>query len=100
MKSGYILDRIDYAEHHQEDGELENKVLKSGCDMDGNIARHHEPTERIVFKSYRRPNERMVFKPCIARQNSVEHLEHHGTIERMVFKSDSDMDRGIAPLRS
>ncbi|GKC37557.1 hypothetical protein Tco_1049941, partial [Tanacetum coccineum] len=69
----YILDRIDYAEHHQEDGELENKVLKSGCDMDGNIARHHEPTERIVFKSYRRPNERMVFKPCIARQNSVEH---------------------------
>nr|GEV17266.1 putative aldo/keto reductase/potassium channel subunit beta [Tanacetum cinerariifolium] len=103
LKSRYVLDRIDYAEHHEEDGELENTVLKFGSDMDGSIACQHGPIERIVFKScIARPYsvERLVFKPCIAPQYSDEQVEHRGTLERMVFKSVSDMDGGIAPLHS
>ncbi|GJY80975.1 arginine--tRNA ligase, chloroplastic/mitochondrial-like protein isoform X2 [Tanacetum coccineum] len=41
ITSACDMDRVDEAKHHKEDGELEYKILKSDCDMDGSIVRQH-----------------------------------------------------------
>ncbi|GJV60012.1 hypothetical protein Tco_1466112 [Tanacetum coccineum] len=98
LKSGSDMDRIDEAEHHEEDGELECKVLKSGCDMVGSIASQHSV-------EHRRPIKRMVLKvqarygwaalpPYIQFNNAADF------VAQMILKSTPDMDGQIALLHS
>ncbi|GKE02015.1 hypothetical protein Tco_1389998 [Tanacetum coccineum] len=94
LKSGSDMD--DEAEHHEEDGELECKVLKSGCDMVGSIASQHSvehrgPIKRMLFKSGSDMDGR------IAPLHSVQ---HRWPILEMILKSRRDMDGQIALLRS
>ncbi|GKE56342.1 hypothetical protein Tco_1495527, partial [Tanacetum coccineum] len=62
MDSEPRSDMDDEAEHHEEDGELECKVLKSRRDMDGQIAllrsiKHHWPNKLIVSRTVRYQTE-------------------------------------------
>ncbi|GJR41473.1 hypothetical protein Tco_1217157 [Tanacetum coccineum] len=91
LKSGSDMDRIDEAEHHEEDGELECKVLKSGCDMVGSIASQHSV-------EHRRPIKQMVLKSgsdMDGRIAPLHSVQQRWPILHMILKSRRDMDGQI-----
>nr|GEZ29646.1 hypothetical protein [Tanacetum cinerariifolium] len=85
LKSGSDMDE---AEHHEEDGELECKVLKSGCDSQHSV----EQRGPMVFKSGSDMDGR------IAPLHSV--VQQRWPILHMILKSRRDKDGQIALLHS